>query len=949
MNAGAAVDTDRDRAWTVSERSVAVFAVGLVAAALCSRWLDAEHAATAALKVVTASLAVGFVPGVLITLLARPRPLSMLELAGFGIAISFGLTQLLTILAISTHVGPVVPLTLLLMASALVGALVIRRGSGTIVVTPDELIVLALICAVGWSAYAVGSPVDWNEDQIHLAIARRLSELESPRLDTLYVTPGIVYTYPFPGIHYFIGLIARLGEIDTLFLYHKLRFFWGLAVLLMIHLAARAVFGLRGVAAASAVTAAVLVWSGVFAMGFTTGWGHLVPYSHVSDVAMGVLLPCLLVVAFAYLQSESSREQWYFVSATAALALMVTMVHMREIVQFAVYLTCFALVAAAHRGFRPYLGRTVTLLTFTLASAALYAAWQGRAVPLVSDIVQARRLEMVTFLENSSPRELLLEPASTMLSGALHKFEEIYNGLLPLFLFGGPLVVVLFRHRPLVWLIASSTVAYLLLMSVPVFAAAYVYATYFEMLHLPVRNVIFFVYVTAGVLLYAGVVALARVDRTRLSLLVAGVLGGAFALLTILCLNRSHWGFAAPLAAAYGMTFLCLGEGSVRRRVAMAGIPAALVALAGLLMLWPDRSPVQRSEQVSVRWHSELSDERRVAFEGKFSLAQGEPKPDRADDENVWNYRVTDLSVENIRGIVTHPDVLDTHFIDRSTFRVQSQPPPGHLPLGVQYVTWMQYPGVYLFAGTAVLVWMLGLAMPVGLAAMRSNEALSSFETALRAPFYRHALPFALFLLPFALWTAQPSASPLTTALSEPAGRWSTPRGMVDGLPCVTVAPAQARFTEELFPDDPVMLPERTMCPPSASLIEWIRSQVPVNAVFAIDRWDTYPTAMFSPQQVDVFPSLDASFAEEEFLFRQYYRFFFERMRQYRVQPFFNSVESPDERDAFVRALGVTHVLVNPAHYDELRPVLDGLPGQFELRYADEPWAIYEVKARGLR
>ena len=67
-------------------------------------------------------------------------------------------------------------------------------------------------------------------------------------------------------------------------------------------------------------------------------------------------------------------------------------------------------------------------------------------------------------------------------------------------------------------------------------------------------------------------------------------------------------------------------------------------------------------------------------------------------------------------------------------------------------------------------------------------------------------------------------------------------------------------------------------------------------------------------------------------------------MRQYRVQPFFNAVESPDERDAFVRALGVTHVLVNPAHYDELRPVLDSLPGQFARLYAADRWAIYEVK-----
>jgi hypothetical protein len=491
-------------------------------------------------------------------------------------------------------------------------------------------------------------------------------------------------------------------------------------------------------------------------------------------------------------------------------------------------------------------------------------------------------------------------------------------------------------------------VAYLLVMSVPLLAAPYVYVTYFEILHLPVRNIIFFVYVLAGVLLYVVVVALGRVDRTRLSPILAGTLGGAFALLTFLCLNRSHWGYFAPLIAAYGLTFLCLREGPSMRGSVTRAVLAAVVSLAGFVMLWPDQAPPSRSEQVSVRWSSDLSEVRRTEFEGRFSLAQGEPKPDRRRDENVWNYRVTDLSVPNIRGIVTHPEVLDTHFINRSTFRVQSQPPPGdHLPLGVRYVHWIQYPGLFLFVGTALFVWALGLIAPVALGSARGREALTSLETALRAPFHRQTLPLMLFVIPFALWTAQPSASPLTVALAAPAGHWDTPKRMLERLPCVRFDRVQARFTEDLFPDDPVMLPERTMCPPDVSVIEWMQAQVPVDAVFAVDRWHSYPAAMFSPQQVDVFPTFDASFVDEDRLFEEYYGFFYERMRQHRVQPFFNAVESPGERDAFVKTLGVTHILVNPTHYDELRRVLDGLPAQFVLRYTHNRWAIYEVKHSG--
>jgi hypothetical protein len=265
----------------------------------------------------------------------------------------------------------------------------------------------------------------------------------------------------------------------------------------------------------------------------------------------------------------------------------------------------------------------------------------------------------------------------------------------------------------------------------------------------------------------------------------------------------------------------------------------------------------------------------------------------------------------------------------------------------VRYVSWIQYPGTPLLVGTAVFIWVLGLVVPAALASARGRGTLASLEAALREPFYRHALPYALFMIPFALWSTRPTVSPLAMALAQPAGQWETPRTLIDRLPCVTSPPMQARFTEHLFPDDQVMLPERTSCPPDASLIAWMQTQVPVDAVFAIDRWDSYPPAMFSPQQAVMFPTFDATFINEDRLFEEYYRFFYARMQQYRVQPFFNAVETPVERDAFVKALGVTHILVNPTHYDLLRPVLDGLPARYVLRYAHERWAVYEVTASG--
>ena len=122
---------------------------------------------------------------------------------------------------------------------------------------------------------------------------------------------------------------------------------------------------------------------------------------------------------------------------------------------------------------------------------------------------------------------------------------------------------------------------------------------------------------------------------------------------------------------------------------------------------------------------------------------------------------------------------------------------------------------------------------------------------------------------------------------------------------------------------------------------------MPVEAVFAVDRWTPYPPQLFMSQQAVVFPTLDASFIREDALFRDYYRVFEERVRRYRAQPFFNAVETPGERSAFVKTLGVTHVLVSPVHYGELRPVLDGLPEQFALRYDHAQWAVYEAIRNG--
>ena len=925
---------------------VAVFMTVVVLAAVGCHFISADSATTAALKVVTSTLALAVVPGALITLLWRVRPrLHVLELLGFGIAFSFGVVHLVTIVAVSTHASPNLILIGLLLASFVMVVRAVRAPSITVICTIDELIVLGVLVAVAVPLYMQGSPFDAYEDQVLVSITRRLSELQAPRIDNLYVAPGVVYTYPFPGTLYSMALTARLGDIDPLFLYHKMRFFWGPAALVMLYLAARYVFGRPAVACSVTVTAAVLVCSGAFAMvaGFPSWWGQLAPYSYVPDVAMTVLLPALLVVTFGYVQSDFARERSFFLAATSMLILMLTMIHIREVVQFAAYLGCFLVVAAAAKTLRPYLGRAAVLLVLTLVVAVVYTRWQATIVPEVNTIVEGYRTELLSTASALPLRTLAFGFAPSALGEFVQDFDQVFAGLTPFLLFAGPVVVLLFRHRPLVWLISSSTVAYLAVMSVPLLAFPYVYLTYFEILHVPIRNVIFFVYLVAGTFVYVTVVALTGIDRTRLLPLVAGAAGGALALLATLCLNRSHGGFVAPLMAAYGLTFLSVTGAPLSRRINARGAILALTGLIALFAMWPDHQPVARTAAVNVRWTSGLPDARRVELERQFGLTNGERGADSTDAVNVWGYRLINLSRENVRALVTHPDAVDTNDIDRTTFTVPAQPPRmDHQFLGVEYVGWLQFPGMLLLVVTAVLVWVVAFIVPAALATSRASSAIASFDRALNAPFYRFALPYALFIIPFALWSARPMLSPLGMVPMPPAGRADTPDALITQISCVTTPRMPARFAEE-----EIILPERTTCPPNRDVIEWIRTQVPVEAVFAVDRWMPYPPQLFMSQQAVVFPTLDASFIREDALFRDYYRVFEERVRHYRAQPFFNAVETPGERSTFVKTLGVTHVLVSPVHYGELRPVLDDLPGQFALRYDHAQWAVYEAIRNG--
>ena len=290
-------------------------AIVVVAVAVAARCLPSNSDATWALRIFSAGIVVTVIPGMLAVLAWRPRDaFSLLELIGVSLGISFALIQLVTIAAVMYAFSVDVAIMLLATLALIHAAVALwRGGSGVSVRAPHGEIVLGItVMALGAGLYLAGSPFDTTEPRIHISLVRRLVHLSSPTLYTMYIAPDIVYTYPFPGTHYMLALMARLDDIDPFFLYYKTRAIWGMAAPVLLYGCARTMFASRRIALAATFVAAALAASGAFGGVPGFSWAQLAPYSHASDLAMGVLLPALLLLAVQFLSAaESTRAQLF--------------------------------------------------------------------------------------------------------------------------------------------------------------------------------------------------------------------------------------------------------------------------------------------------------------------------------------------------------------------------------------------------------------------------------------------------------------------------------------------------------------------------------------------------------------------------------------------------------------------------------------------------------------
>jgi hypothetical protein len=134
---------------------------------------------------------------------------------------------------------------------------------------------------------------------------------------------------------------------------------------------------------------------------------------------------------------------------------------------------------------------------------------------------------------------------------------------------------------------------------------------------------------------------------------------------------------------------------------------------------------------------------------------------------------------------------------------------------------------------------------------------------------------------------------------------------------------------------------------PSPDLLVWARQSLPTEAVIVSNLFNPYALPVFLPQQIPMWPIADGG-STIDFnarLVPAAYGAFLRVVRKYEAQPFFNEKETLDERLAYLRAVGGTHLLIDPRYYASIRPLVGRWPDRFASLYDDgQRWAVFQIR-----
>ena len=112
-----------------------------------------------------------------------------------------------------------------------------------------------------------------------------------------------------------------------------------------------------------------------------------------------------------------------------------------------------------------------------------------------------------------------------------------------------------------------------------------------------------------------------------------------------------------PMLESVAVDWLADGRLDVSRALARARFATGLDT-----SLPPARPPSSSPPpKINVRWVAGQDADRRRGLEARFGLDAG-----NEGESSTWSYALADASRENITALVRHPDVADTHNIDRA-------------------------------------------------------------------------------------------------------------------------------------------------------------------------------------------------------------------------------------------------------------------------------------------
>jgi hypothetical protein len=252
----------------------------------------------------------------------------------------------------------------------------------------------------------------------------------------------------------------------------------------------------------------------------------------------------------------------------------------------------------------------------------------------------------------------------------------------------------------------------------------------------------------------------------------------------------------------------------------------------------------------------------------------------------------------------------------------------------LEHIDWFYVPLLLLLAGAAVVI-------------ARRRDAVRR-PAPQRVPRMAAVLASAtLLLVPSAWFTFHPDAAAMSISTMRrqsdaypvvdlPA---HSPIGLLYHLSCVQHAKQAIRVN---IPLPRTSVANVNSCPPTVEVVAYLRDHVGPQAVVAANILNAYPLSAFAPVQITAWPiTTTYNLIYPNDIAPKFYKHLVPALQR-DSQPFFNLMDTPDERRRFVDDLGVTHLVLDPMVHSVMMPVLSGDPG-YELLMDHSSWAVYRV------